>query len=351
MSVDKDQVISECINYEFPAYLKKKSLQGEAVAVRNMMVDCNKTISVGFWISDGKWKRLQLDKIEAKPTEVDGEKTTVIPIKINKLTDVLKCDIVVSKRKNVDNDPEDIVISKQLELYPSIIELDERKDQKVIFNRRDTFQNLNLVASDLKPVLVMPSFTLTSSRELDELLDLTDDTSKFPFICKPNILRGNDSDHHMKIVYKKEDFTDLNFEEYLFQPMVKHKGLLKVFVIGEVFYVAVRPSVNSFMDEKQCKMFVTSEWKSLKPNDIDLNMYLRDSVSDETIRNLMHVMAIHFKLSLYGVDLIIAEDDSPFIIDVNVFPGYSEMIQNRGIDYVHDAILSLALQKFKSIGT
>ena len=89
MSVDKDQVISECMNYEFPAYLKKKSLQGEAVAVRNMMVDCNKTISVGFWISDGKWKRLQLDKIEAKPTEVDGEKTTVIPIKINKLTDVL----------------------------------------------------------------------------------------------------------------------------------------------------------------------------------------------------------------------------------------------------------------------
>ena len=221
----------------------------------------------------------------------------------------------------------------------------------MIFNRRDTFQNLNLVASDLKPVLVMPSFTLTSSRELDELLDLTDDTSKFPFICKPNILRGNDSDHHMKIVYKKEDFTDLNFDEYLFQPMVKHKGLLKVFVIGEVFYVAVRPSVNSFMDEKQCKILVTSEWKSLKPNDIDLNMYLRDSVSDETIRNLMHVMAIHFKLSLYGVDLIIAEDDSPFIIDVNVFPGYSEMIQNRGIDYVHDTILSLALQKFKSIGT
>ncbi|XP_063713733.1 inositol-tetrakisphosphate 1-kinase-like [Symsagittifera roscoffensis] len=308
-------------------------------------MDGNVVIKVGFWIREGKWKKLQLDKLVAKPqTSYMKSKQTVVTVKVTNAEDVNNCDVIVIKRNDRQNRDSQIILER-IQSLPGIIQLDSETDQMILFNRNLTFNKLNSVASDLEPLNVMPSFMVQNTNHVEQLLQ-QNSLVKFPFICKPNSLKANEMDHQMQIAYNMDELERLEVKRYLLQPLIRHKGLLKIFVIGNEYYIGVRPSIDDFVAQSQCKEFNTFMVKTLEKIGEELSKDLMRHVDENDVLNLITVLGKEFNLSLYGVDLVISEEGTAFIIDVNIFPGYAEMISKKGIDYVHEAFMNLAVKKF-----
>ena len=93
---------------------------------------------------------------------------------------------------------------ERLQAIPDIVQLDSILDQIILFDRKRTFEKLNFLSTKLQPLKVMSSFSLENCDEIRTKM-LENPALKFPFICKPNKLKGNNEDHQMKIVYQFED--------------------------------------------------------------------------------------------------------------------------------------------------
>ncbi|XP_075259243.1 inositol-tetrakisphosphate 1-kinase-like [Convolutriloba macropyga] len=305
-------------------------------------------IKIGFWIRDGKWEKLQLDRLtETQIGRIETKtKHSVVAVKISKAEDLDSCNVVFIKRRHENSSNSDSILER-LESIPEIVQLDSIFHQTVLFNRELTFQKLQSLSNQLQPLNIMSSFSLDHWTCIDKVME-QNPVLKFPFICKPNTLLGNDQDHQMLIVYNVSQLRELNVKNYLFQPLIRHKGLLKTFVIGNEFYVAVRPSINKIVYQDRCKGFNTFIVKTLEAASDEIISELKLSVDRQTFHNMTHVLGSAFNLSLYGVDIVIDENGSPFIIDFNIFPGYAEMISAKGIEHVHEAFMNLAIEKLNS---
>jgi ribosomal protein S6--L-glutamate ligase len=121
----------------------------------------------------------------------------------------------------------------------------------------------------------------------------------YPVVVKPNSGRRG---QQISVVRSAQELErlDLSYDDIFAQQFVNGSGLdLKAYVIGEEVFGVARPFPVR-----------TAEEKRGKPRPISTE-----------VRDICLRCGELFDLELYGVDLIETED-SPYVIEVNCFPGY-----------------------------
>ena len=121
----------------------------------------------------------------------------------------------------------------------------------------------------------------------------------YPVVVKPNSGRRG---QQISVVRSAEELErlDLSYGDIFAQQFVKGGGLdLKAYIIGDEVFGVARPFSVTNAEEKR------GEPQAISPD----------------VRDLCLRCGELFDLELYGVDLIETKD-SPYVIEVNCFPGY-----------------------------
>ncbi|KAG6622025.1 inositol-tetrakisphosphate 1-kinase-like [Phytophthora cinnamomi] len=185
----------------------------------------------------------------------------------------------------------------------------------------------------------VPSFRVVESPQQFQALlaELDAGRTRLPLICKSVEACATDRSHIMSVVTKRED---LHYVEYpaLYQEFVNHSSrLFKGYVLGDIINVAERRSLpNLVAGTAQRVLFNTQE---NYPTSKDFHPHADATSQDEAangwtqeeiftaVRAIGERLRDELKLTLFGFDVIVADDGSQdlYVIDVNYFPSYREL--------------------------
>ncbi|KAG3113792.1 hypothetical protein PI125_g7022 [Phytophthora idaei] len=186
----------------------------------------------------------------------------------------------------------------------------------------------------------VPNFYEVESPEQFQKLqeELGAGRTRLPLICKSVEACATDRSHMMSVITKRED---LRYVEYpaLYQEFINHSGrLFKGYVLGDIINVAERRSLpNLVAGTAQHVHFNTQQ---NYPTSKDFHPHVDDSTLQEelvgewtqeeffaAVRAIGQRLREELKLTLFGFDVIVADDGSQelYVIDVNYFPSYREL--------------------------
>lgn len=118
-----------------------------------------------------------------------------------------------------------------------------------------------------------------------------------------------------------------------------HAVLYKIYVVGKGVHVVLRPSVCApRVEDGVCEFdshYLKTDAKPIS-GPAETEAWARFEPVRERVLAFTRYLARELSLSLFGWDLIISEQDTtPYIIDVNTFPGYD------GVPNVYEEITNL----------
>lgn len=127
------------------------------------------------------------------------------------------------------------------------------------------------------------------------------------------------------------------------QEFIPHGGVLyKVFVVGNVVSVDIRPSIteDDFSSENSPHPFDSQFIRQLRPLHPSTLSFARSKLEQHSqlIEETSRLIREGLGLELFGWDLIISDDGHPYIIDINNFPKFD------GFPDFHKHLLHLILQ-------
>ncbi|KAF6168664.1 hypothetical protein GIB67_005276 [Kingdonia uniflora] len=179
-----------------------------------------------------------------------------------------------------------------------------------------------------------------------------------PSIVKPQVACGVADAHNMAIVFRTEDFEDLNVPvPAVIQEYVDHSSLLyKFYVLGEKIFHAIKkstPNADVFLSSYEkdgIKPIVFDRPYSLKslPTAKDINN-TEDSVHSkaggeqsldlELVTKAANWLRRMLDLTIFGFDVVIQEGSRDHVIvDVNYLPSFKEVADDIAIPAFWDAI-------------
>lgn len=183
----------------------------------------------------------------------------------------------------------------------------------------------------------VPNFTFID-RDCDssrcELL-LSNSNIVFPVIIKHHMgACFGKRVHDMSIVLNKNNLSDMQ-PPCIIQRFHNHNGtMVKIYVIGEKFYLCKRPSVKNL----QAGSFPTLFFNSCEVSKRGRTSLLHDNdltnidfpagedktlLEEEIVIELLQRLSSEFNFHLLGIDIIIDNATGDYgIVDVNYFPGY-----------------------------
>lgn len=159
---------------------------------------------------------------------------------------------------------------------------------------------------------------------------------RFPLIRKPIVACSQVDSHSMCLFHSADQLTaPTDAPQYILQEYIPHHGLLyKVYVIGEAVRMQLRPSLQ--VASNGCSAASTPLYfdsQSMKHKELipqgssrhQAGMARIESLRGE-VERFSRILQDHLQLTLFGWDLIVDErDGTPYIIDVNYFPGFDEV--------------------------
>ena len=261
---------------------------------------------------------------------------------------------------------EGVLMKKRLHAYcsqwPRMIVIDDFNDAERLLDR---FHQTNLMKSCEmsvnghkvfvpKAVEISANLTLDGVKELIRMQGM-----KFPLLCKPALASGGSEAHDMRLVFTEERLCDLKLP-CVVQEFRNHSGVVyKVYVVGEHFFMCEKPSirdVDCHVPRHETMFFDTRDISKLgKPYDPNVHSEdpnrrnwfscseKPDMLNRNVIGELCRVVQEATKLLLLGIDVLVdSETGSYMLIDVNHFPGYSGINEERFQRAFVDMIISLA---------
>ncbi|XP_069175213.1 inositol-tetrakisphosphate 1-kinase isoform X2 [Procambarus clarkii] len=155
----------------------------------------------------------------------------------------------------------------------------------------------------------------------------------FPVVCKPVTAGGGIEAHEMAVVFNENGITECTLP-CVAQSFINHGAVLyKLFVLGPVWFVIVRPSLKNFYAGEQetvhfnsnnvSKADSQSPLTQLDPSDMKEDLPKADpAVFNRIVTNLREAL----NMDLLGIDVVIDSSTGKYgIIDVNAFPSYDSV--------------------------
>lgn len=169
-----------------------------------------------------------------------------------------------------------------------------------------------------------------------------------PSIIKPQVACGVADAHSMAIVFRVEDFKDLNVPTpAVVQEYVDHSStLFKFYVLGEKVFHAVKkstPNADVLMkvsEKNGLKPILFDSLKSL-PTDAGNQSSGKETqnIDLELVRDAANWLSRTLDLTIFGFDVVIQEGTGDHVIvDVNYLPSFKEVPDDIAVPAFWDAI-------------
>ncbi|MPC25205.1 Inositol-tetrakisphosphate 1-kinase [Portunus trituberculatus] len=152
-------------------------------------------------------------------------------------------------------------------------------------------------------------------------------------VCKPVTGGGGVEAHEMAVVFNEMGLSEFRLP-CVAQSFINHGAVLyKLFVLGPVWFVIVRPSLKNFYAGEQETVYFNSSNVSkadsrspltqLDPGDMEDELPKADpAVFNRIVTNLREAL----NMDLLGIDVVIDSNTGKYgIIDVNAFPSYDSV--------------------------
>ncbi|GAB2227835.1 hypothetical protein Droror1_Dr00009662 [Drosera rotundifolia] len=229
-------------------------------------------------------------------------------------------------RSYLEHQSSPLVIDPFDNIYPV---LDRLKIQHVLLGLED-------VSLKVHPRIRGPYFLKVDKFDEPNLLQqLSDARLSLPNIVKPQVACGVADAHSMAIVFRFEDYKDLNVPlPAVIQEYVDHSStLFKVYVLGEkVFYAVKRsiPNSNVLMKSSEANGLKPLTFDSLKSLPIvDGHHDITEAQSKfdlELVTGAANWLRMTLDLTIFGFDVVIQEGTlDHVIVDVNYLPSFKEV--------------------------
>lgn len=295
---------------------------------------------VGYWWSEKKSRKINVPELTAvcrssglelvkldfdRPFEEQGPFTAIV----HKMSDILV------KAKKDDSQAKAICVSFQsyVNSHPEMAVIDSLENVDKVLGRYEQYKIVNESEICDEGDIFIPAFMeLTTMNIPENISKMKSAGIDFPVVCKPIMAHGSTRSHQMCIIFNEEGLNDIMIP-CIVQNFINHNAVLyKLFIIGDEYFVIERPSLKNFCVSDQKTIFFDSNEIS-KPNSVSELTALDDNESytptvwpeKKKMDNIVRVLHKYLGLDLLGIDVIIDNRTGHYaIIDMNVFPGYSE---------------------------
>ncbi|XP_030600565.1 inositol-tetrakisphosphate 1-kinase-like [Archocentrus centrarchus] len=298
---------------------------------------------VGFWFSDKKRRRMNLDAfvqfcadrgvevVEIDLTQPLGPQGP-FDIIIHKLSDVIvEAEHNSQSQQLLDN------FQSYVSAHPDTILLDPLPAMTQLLDRFASCQKMSQLNSSLRDwhICTPPYLEVHSGSELSSIQQaVITQGLTFPLICKTRVAHGSYS-HEMCLLFSAASLADIH-PPCVLQSFVNHGAVLyKVYVVGDKHCCVERPSIKNFpsgpCDRKT--IFFNSHQVSKPESNSDLTSLDEQMValpppSSDAVAALVKELRAQLGLALFGVDVIVnISTHTLTVIDINIFPGYEGMPQ------------------------
>ncbi|CAA7050542.1 unnamed protein product [Microthlaspi erraticum] len=166
-----------------------------------------------------------------------------------------------------------------------------------------------------------------------------------PCIVKPQVACGVADAHSMAIVFRVEDFKDLNTPvPAIIQEYVDHSSrIFKFYVLGEKIFHAVKKSIPSSSilrksaEQNGLRPILFDSLKSLPIGSANQNPV--DEIDLELVTEAAKWLRKKLDLTIFGFDVVIQEGTRDHVIvDLNYLPSFKEVPDNIAVPSFWDAI-------------
>ncbi|XP_013691804.1 inositol 1,3,4-trisphosphate 5/6-kinase 4-like [Brassica napus] len=166
-----------------------------------------------------------------------------------------------------------------------------------------------------------------------------------PCIVKPQVACGVADAHSMAIVFRVEDFKDLNTPvPAIIQEYVDHSSrIFKFYVLGEKIFHAVKKSIPSSSTLRK-----SAEGNGLRPILFDslkslpvgsANQIPVDEIDLELVTEAANWLRKKLDLTIFGFDVVIQEGTRDHVVvDLNYLPSFKEVPDNIAVPSFWEAI-------------
>lgn len=290
---------------------------------------------VGVMMTSKKWKKHGFSTsvsprfIYLNPEEVTAERLAILGVDVllQKISDLLLPTETLER------------LSGEVEAWGGAV-VDHDKDINVLSDRRRICDMLKTFTwSTDAPFLLPPTTECSAATGL-----------AVPFIRKPVAACSVKDSHHMYLLFNRNDLPHETDHNYILQQFIPHHGVFyKVYVIGDAIEVRLRPSLmlDSLVQGDEVSSYdslpLFFDSQKMKRTGPPLTCKVRQEALDRIeplmplIQTFTKALQKELHLTLFGWDLIIEEvTRTPYIIDVNYFPGYDEV--NDFLPLIHRAI-------------
>ncbi|KAL6504052.1 Inositol 1,3,4-trisphosphate 5/6-kinase 4 [Orobanche gracilis] len=175
---------------------------------------------------------------------------------------------------------------------------------------------------------------------------LTEAKMSLPNIVKPQVACGVSDAHSMAIVFKVDQYKDLNVPlPAVVQEYVDHSSLIYKFYAlgGKVFYAVKKstPSADTLMNLFADKGLKPLHFDSLKSLPVDTEQLdtCNHRIDLELVNDAAHWLRKKLDLTIFGFDVVVQEGTGDHVIvDVNYLPSFKEVPDDVAIPAFWDAL-------------
>lgn len=169
----------------------------------------------------------------------------------------------------------------------------------------------------------------------------------FPILVKPCLSDVVESAHVFSLYGSPGLFVDIQTPSIV-QEYINHGGIVyKCYALGDHLEADCRQSTRNIQPNESIKLDFKSQFSPQNNND------LWNNVEDETLSKIpipydnfkiiSSILRQKFNIQLLGFDIIIDQNNTYWIIDINYFPGYKkiENLPEKFIDFLQSSINTL----------
>ncbi|KAF8101260.1 hypothetical protein N665_0208s0047 [Sinapis alba] len=166
-----------------------------------------------------------------------------------------------------------------------------------------------------------------------------------PCIVKPQVACGVADAHSMAIVFRVEDFKDLNTPvPAIIQEYVDHSSrIFKFYVLGEKIFHTVKKSIPSSpilrksAEENGLQPILFDSLKSLPVGSANQNQV--DEIDLQLVTEAANWLRKKLDLTIFGFDVVIQEGTRDHVVvDLNYLPSFKEVPDNIAVPSFWEAI-------------
>ncbi|XP_053640261.1 inositol-tetrakisphosphate 1-kinase isoform X4 [Cherax quadricarinatus] len=312
----------------------------------------NKPKIIGYWFNEKKCQKFGVAELNAECKRRGIELVKIdmsSPMEEQGPFDLLLHKLTALFAQALNHDRKAITAIKMFENYigrhPETIVMDPLPGVYRLLLRNQTYNLLKQCFKHDDKVFT-PTYVELSTTDLQHNRMLIQEANvTFPVVCKPVTAGGGIEAHEMAVVFNESGISECTLP-CVAQSFINHGAILyKLFVLGPVWFVIVRPSLKNFYagvdgcfdinklaveqetvhfnSNNVSKADSQSPLTQLDPGDKKEDLPKADpAVFNRIVTNLRDAL----NMDLLGIDVVIDSCTGKYgIIDVNAFPSYDSV--------------------------